>query len=566
MRRFQKKTAAKTYFESKSMKRVRAAGLIHPRSFRKFVFDIFIFMAILYLMFMVPLDVVMDIEPFSISSGLFWVSRVLDVMFITDLVLNFYTAIDVGDGIEIVIDKKEIARRYLRGWFAIDLISSVPFDLILWLASGAPQGEESSGYFRTTRLLRFSKIIRVLKILRVMRLQRLSRLQDTSAASGFQFQWLFGGGKYIAGIMYCAHWLSCIFIFILVETDAKDHKIMLLEGAERYIAALYFTFTYLTTIGFGDIAADTWEQRIFMIFGLTIGSFTTTYFMSVIINLVVTKNQEKTKKRLLMNRIEEYMLYRQFPDSMQRHIREYVRLVNNNTFTDEGTILKALSPELRKKCTEYNYGSFLRTVPFLTDCDRQKTYFIEELALQMKTVYFAAEDLIARKNDFDDRCWFIELGSCKIFHCSSEERKRFKVLQVGDRFGETALISNRFVIDYYVRAISWTGLITLHHDSFAEVLALYPRARRHISEWLHQNREEKLVHSTVSYAAVLDEITVLTEQDKHEVLKEAPHIDAFAASTKTISTQTDESRMNQSNQTIHLFVEANVDPDVKSES
>ncbi len=38
------------------------------------------------------------------------------------------------------------------------------------------------------------------------------------------------GGKYIAGIVYCAHWLSCIFIFILMETGANTHKVMLLNG------------------------------------------------------------------------------------------------------------------------------------------------------------------------------------------------------------------------------------------------------------------------------------------------------------------------------------------------
>ena len=564
----------KTAFESKSEIRARNAGLIHPRNSRKFLFDILIFIAILYLMFLVPLDVVMDVEPFNINSLLFWISRLLDTMFIFDLILNFFTAVDGGDGIAMIVDKHVIAMRYLRGWFWIDLISSIPFDLILWIASGAPQTQDhSTNYFRTTRLLRFSKIIRVLKILRVMRLQRL-HLKDSTEASGLggnpQFQMALDGGKYIAGIIYCAHWLTCIFIFILMEENAIDHKVMLLENAtERYIAALYFTFTYLTTIGFGDIVAESPSQRIFMIFGLTMGSFTTTYFMSVIISLVVTKNQEKTKKRLLMNRIEEYMLYRRFPDGLKRNIREYVRLVNNNTFTDETAILRALSPELRKKCSVYKYGTFLRTIPFLQTMDNRMNsrHFIEELALQMSTVYFAADDLIARKNDFDDRCWFIELGSCKIFHSLSDERKRFKVLEAGDRFGETALISNSFVIDYYVRAISWTGMIVLHHDQFAEILALYPAARTHISSWLHHNRNKKLVHSTVTFAVVLDEMSVLTEQDKYEVMAEAPDIQLVTnfARTQTISrmTQTDESRMNPMTPVSHYVKEESPSVDLE---
>jgi len=256
-----------------------------------------------------------------------------------------------------------------------------------------------------------------------------------------------------------------------------------------------------------------------MIFGLTIGSFATTYFMSIIINMVVTKNQEKTKKRLLLNRIEEYMLYRRFPDYLQRHIREYVRLVNNNTFTDERTILNALSPELRKKCTMFNFGEMLRRIPFLRACDsRHKSYnvahfgyFIEELALQMRTVYYAADDLILKKNDFADRCWFIEIGTAKIFKHVADEKKLYKQLEVGQYVGETALLSDSFVIDYYVRAMSWVGMVTLDHAAFAEVLSLYPVIRHYISRWIKQHRHRKINHSTITYASIIDEMQELSD-------------------------------------------------------
>ena len=286
-----------------------------------------------------------------------------------------------------------------------------------------------------------------------------------------------------------------------------------------------YTFTYLTTVGFGDITADTVSQRIFMIFGLSIGSFTTTYFMSTIINLVVTKNQEKVKKRMLVNRVEEYILYRRLPDDLQRHIREYVRLVNSNTCTDEREILRALSPELRKRCSEYSYGNFLRRVPYLS-CSSiaHFSYFIEELALCMRQVYFAQDDLVAKKNDFDDECCFIELGSVKIFQHVADEDKLYKVLEVGHFFGETALLSNRFVIDYYVRAISWTGLVTLSHDDFVRVVSLFPVIRRCIRKWLENHRDQHLTHSTVAYRAVLDEMTTDDMSDDEDNTLDPPLI------------------------------------------
>lgn len=34
---------------------------------------------------------------------------------------------------EIILDPKEIARQYVRSWFLLDLISSIPMDYIFWV-------------------------------------------------------------------------------------------------------------------------------------------------------------------------------------------------------------------------------------------------------------------------------------------------------------------------------------------------------------------------------------------------------------------------------------------------
>ena len=36
---------------------------------------------------------------------------------------------------EIILDPKEIAKRYMKSWFALDLVSSIPLDYIILLFS-----------------------------------------------------------------------------------------------------------------------------------------------------------------------------------------------------------------------------------------------------------------------------------------------------------------------------------------------------------------------------------------------------------------------------------------------
>jgi hypothetical protein len=108
----------------------------------------------------------MLLQGFNIpSEGLwFWFEGVIDVFFYADLALNFFTAYEVSwpphkspmsraahahtvrplpichTGIrtsqdaltgEVITDHRAIGRRYLRGWFAVDLLATFPVDYIV---------------------------------------------------------------------------------------------------------------------------------------------------------------------------------------------------------------------------------------------------------------------------------------------------------------------------------------------------------------------------------------------------------------------------------------------------
>ena len=56
----------------------------------------------------------------------------MDVFFLTDIIMNFFTAVPVGQSLKegYVVDLKSIGKRYVTGFFFLDLFSSIPFDLI----------------------------------------------------------------------------------------------------------------------------------------------------------------------------------------------------------------------------------------------------------------------------------------------------------------------------------------------------------------------------------------------------------------------------------------------------
>ena len=57
--------------------------------------------------------------------------ELVDVMFIIDILINFRTTF-VNTNDEVVSHPGKIAVHYFRGWFLIDLVAAIPFDLLLF--------------------------------------------------------------------------------------------------------------------------------------------------------------------------------------------------------------------------------------------------------------------------------------------------------------------------------------------------------------------------------------------------------------------------------------------------
>jgi hyperpolarization activated cyclic nucleotide-gated potassium channel 2 len=73
---------------------------------------------------------------------------------------------------EIVLEPRLIAINYIKTWFIVDLLSSLPIDyLFLFLDSG-----DNTGGYTIARTGRAIKVLRLVKLLSLLRLLRLSRL------------------------------------------------------------------------------------------------------------------------------------------------------------------------------------------------------------------------------------------------------------------------------------------------------------------------------------------------------------------------------------------------------
>jgi len=110
-----------------------------------------------------------------------------DTFFLLDLVLNFRTGIVVEEGAEILLAPRAIRTRYLRTWFLVDLISSIPVDYIFLVVELEPRLDAE--VYKTARALRIVRFTKILSLLRLLRLSRLIRYMHQWEEVGW------GGGQ-----------------------------------------------------------------------------------------------------------------------------------------------------------------------------------------------------------------------------------------------------------------------------------------------------------------------------------------------------------------------------------
>ncbi|CAL1528803.1 unnamed protein product, partial [Lymnaea stagnalis] len=262
------------------------------------------------------------------SEPLTIIDLIVDIMFIIDIFINFRTTY-VNKNDEVVSHPGKIAVHYFKGWFLIDVVAAIPFDLLLF-------GSETD---ETTTLIGLLKTARLLRLVRVAR--KLDRYSEYGAAVLLLL---------MATFALIAHWLACIWYAIgnmernlslnnkdqprfgwLDELAKQTHQYynetnMALGGPtikSKYVTALYFTFSSLTSVGFGNISPNTNSEKIFSILIMLIGSLMYASIFGNVSAIIQRLYSGTSRYHTQMLRIKEFIRFHQIPNPLRQRLEEY---------------------------------------------------------------------------------------------------------------------------------------------------------------------------------------------------------------------------------------------------
>ena len=94
------------------------------------------------------------------------INAIVDICFLIDILVTFNTAVPVSQVREID-DRKEIARIYLRKWFWIDVLVTMPFDMIISFYNPS-----YSSYASLAKFIRIMKIVRLIRLVKLVKVAK----------------------------------------------------------------------------------------------------------------------------------------------------------------------------------------------------------------------------------------------------------------------------------------------------------------------------------------------------------------------------------------------------------
>lgn len=128
--------------------------ILNPRSLRMQYWKNWMLVNIMFTVLVTPWRISFQVPAREFGLVL---AGIVNTSFIADTVLHFFTAVETES--VLLTDRKEIARRYLKSWFFLDLVTCVPYTTLL--RNVIPPSLRVMAPLRGLRLLKLLKVVKV---------------------------------------------------------------------------------------------------------------------------------------------------------------------------------------------------------------------------------------------------------------------------------------------------------------------------------------------------------------------------------------------------------------------
>lgn len=385
--------------------------LLRPDSPLRLAWDVVTTLLILAQAVFIPLFVAFAIPLTTVLKGM---EAAVTLVLMATIPIEFNTGYYRHGSL--VSQRRTIAIRYAKVSLWFDLLVFFPFDMLVYR-------QDFSGdvvdYWSTVHLLLLPRLFALFKIPNLLR--SLENLISTSFTAN-----LLTLTKKIAGILLIGHFIACYW-YIVAEAQGSWTNLTWTISLRRekgyeptwvefYVTAVYWTYTVLLTVGFGDIVPKTTAEKLYATLCMILSCGVFAFLLSSIGTLVAKQSALDDKHKDLTISMNAMMNDKQFPPSLRERVRLFLQAARghrqSNPFDDQ-KIFQLLSAPLREEISAYIHGTAVISCWIFRGMSRKA---VALTGRSMKSEIFAQGELLFPEGSCRAKLYYIETGRVEIVH------------------------------------------------------------------------------------------------------------------------------------------------------
>ncbi|KAL3854945.1 hypothetical protein ACJMK2_014180 [Sinanodonta woodiana] len=500
--------------------------LVHYGIF-KIGWDWMILLCTFYTAVMVPYNAAFTLQ-FGVFRSSIYSDVVVEIIFIFDIVLNFRTSF-VNKGGQVVYQARLIAINYIKGWFGLDLLAAIPFDF-LYIFN-----------INTTAPVHLLKVARLLRLARL--LQKIDRFSQYGALVLALLMSMFA---------LVAHWLACIWYAIgneelntpnwtagwiyelgeRLDNPMTSNRTNKPDSLSCYLAALYFTCSSLTSVGFGNVSANTNAEKIFSVCAMIVGALMHAVVFGNVTAIIQRMYARRANFHSKTKDLKDFFHAHHLPKPLKMRMQDYFQTMwslNNGIETNE--ILKDFPEEMRGEIGLHLHKEILSLSVF----ENAPQGCLKSISLHSRRVFCAPGEFLVHKGDATNYLYLLCSGSMEILR----EEMVVAILGKGDLFGTDINFDDPITVSGYdVRSLTYSELQCISLKGLVDVLGLYPE----FSEMFTQELCNDLTYNLREGAEESDEDTNSNIQSRKLKLPSISEDDEKSGSDDGVSNEKDDEK------------------------
>jgi len=386
------------------------------------------------------------------------------------------------------MNSRKIACNYLKTWCFLDLFSSLPLEQLT--AGLLPS-------MQPAKLLKIGKIMKVFKMLRFGKLKKV--LAESDAWGEIQEKLFTKSNQTVVTIsnlicimlLFC-HWLACMMGASGPNWNhaSRNDETQL----EKYLSAMYWAMTTLTTVGYGDVTPVGDAELLYCVLAMVVGG---SFYGFIVGRISECFSQNDYNTQQTFKRMEEVNTWlehhTELPRSLRRRIRNYFKnSLLSKSAVDDSMIIDDLTPSLIHDVSFFLVKDEVRNNSLFLNLPESALSLLMPVLIKC---WFERGERIVSRGDPGTAMYVISEGRARFdqghqYKGETQGGSSEHMLEQGDSFGEEIILQLEDFYAYTVVACAKSCMFMISETAFQDRFKCYPAVRKQMLDNFTSNRDD----------------------------------------------------------------------------